>query len=402
MQRTVKVKINVHEGFLTFMETCSFIFNEHIEWCFSNKSYNKVKAHKDLYFLLREKYPKIPSALLQTIRDTALESVKQTKFKFKPVKKLHSAIRYDKRTCTLKNNRRLRISWSEERIVQNIIVPDWFIKKHSNFSFKSATVSYNKQQKQFYANLTYESNSPQQILSSKEERIVGVDRGLFNIISLSNGINFSSKHIRKQKRKFLFTKRQLQAKVSPSAKHKLRKRSGKEKRFSLNQNHIMSKWLLNQPFDIFVLEDLKGIRKQNKGKKLNGWLSNWTFYQLEEFIKYKAEALGKLIVKVDARYTSQKCSECGNIDKKSRNKDKYSCVKCGHAEHADINAAKNIKQNYLTSLLEFSLENDKKQAVINQPNGQISNNLFNVSTEECSKDSSYQMLDTRYLTIRVI
>ena len=397
MQRTVKVKINVHEGFLAFMETCSLIFNEHIEWCFSNKSYNKVKAHQDLYFSLREKYPKIPSALLQTIRDTALESVKQTKFKFKPFKKLHSAIRYDKRTVYFKKNL-LKLSWSGDRIKQNITLPSWFSNKYPNFVFQSATVSYNKNQKQFYANLTYESNSPQPILSSQNDKIVGVDRGLFNIISLSNGINFSSKNIRKQKRKFMFVKRQLQAKVSPSAKRKLRKRSGKEKRFSLNINHIISKWLVSQPFDVFVFEDLKGIRKQNKGKTINNWLGNWTFYQLEQLVKYKAEALGKIITKVDARYTSQKCSECGNVDKKSRNKDKYCCVKCQHEEHADINAAKNIKQNYLTSLLELSSESDKKQAVVNRPNGEgeicEDFEFINVSTEECSKGSLYQMLDT--------
>ena len=206
--------------------------------------------------------------------------------------------------------------------------------------------------------------APDTLPIQNSNRIVGVDRGLYNITSLSDGQLYNAKQVRKQKRKFLYVKRQLQAKSTRSAKRKLQKRSGREKRFSLNINHIISKWLANQPYDIFVLEDLKGIRKQRKGKILNGWLSNWTFYQLEQLLEYKALALGKQIVKVDARYTSQKCSNCGIIEKSNRNKSKYFCSKCGYAEHADINAAKNIKTNYFLSLA----EKNNEQVAVNQPN----------------------------------
>jgi IS605 OrfB family transposase len=107
------------------------------------------------------------------------------------------------------------------------------------------------------------------------------------------------------------------------------------------------------PYDIFVLEDLKGIRKQkSKGKRLNKWLSNWSFWQLEQLLTYKSEALGKQIVKADARYTSQKCSNCGQIEKTNRNGSHYYCDRCGYREHADINAAKNIRNNYLISAAE--------------------------------------------------
>ena len=99
---------------------------------------------------------------------------------------------------------------------------------------------------------------------------------------------------------------------------------------------------------------------------MNGWLSNWTFYQLEQLLNYKAASLGKQVVKVDARYTSQKCSACGKTEKSNRNKSQYKC-NCGYVEHADTNAAINIRNNYLLSTTEKSVE----QALVNEPNASV-------------------------------
>jgi putative transposase len=359
MQRTISIKIDVPDGFMDYLKTCSEIFNRHVEWCFEQKSYNKMKAHAELYHQLREEYPAIPSSIIQAVRDTACEAVKATKFKFKPIKKPYSHVRYNARTVSLRGNL-LSFSWSGDRIKQIIKLPKFF-DKYRGWKFQAATIGYDSRLRCLKANLTFSAPTP---LPIQSDRIAGVDRGLYNIISLSDGQTWTSLQVRAAKRKFLYVKRQLQAKGTRSAKRLLRKRSGREKRFSLNVNHCISKWLVSLPYDIFVLEDLTGIRKQRKGKMLNGWLSNWTFYQLEQFLGYKAEAIGKQVVKVDARYTSQKCSECGMTDKKSRNKSQYHCVSCGHFEQADTNAAKNIKSNYLLSTAEKSVE----QAAVNQPN----------------------------------
>ena len=196
-----------------------------------------------------------------------------------------------------------------------------------------------------------------QLLRSWAMRSVGVDRGLYNIVSLSDGFRYASNGIRKVKREVLFLKKQLQAKGTRSAIRKLKKLSGYEKRFSLNENHKISKRLVSMPYDIFVLEDLKGIRKQkSKGKVLNKWLSNWSFWQLEQLLGYKAEAVGKKIVKVDARYTSQKCSNCSQIEKKNRNGSHFECDRCGYREHADVNAAKNIRNNLISTAAKPKVE----------------------------------------------
>ncbi|RCJ27824.1 hypothetical protein A6770_25095 [Nostoc minutum NIES-26] len=117
--------------------------------------------------------------------------------------------------------------------------------------------------------------------------------------------------------------------------------SGREKRFMRDTNHCVSKKLANQPLiAVFVLEDLSSIRTQRRGKKMNKWLGSWAFYQQEQFLTYKAEALGKRVAYQDARYTSQKCNICKHIRKTNRHKSKFCCKNCGHWTHADFNAAK--------------------------------------------------------------
>jgi putative transposase len=366
MQRTVSVPVNVPTGFLDYLKTCSVIFNRHIDWAFENYTYNKIKAHQALYYPIRAEFPEIPSSVLQAIRDTAVEAVKAIDFKFKPTKKPHSAVRYNARTISLRGNL-LSFSWSGDRIKQLIKLPTFFTNRYKDWKFQSATIGYDKRKAQVRANLTFTYPTPPIVQTDNSDRIVGADRGLHNIISLSDGTLFNASRVRAQKRKFLYVKRQLQAKGTRSSKRLLKKRSGREMRFSSDVNHCLSKKLVNLPYDVFVLENLAGIRKRNKGRKLNGWLSNWTFFQLEQFIGYKTEALGKQVVKVDARYTSQKCSDCGNTDKASRKGSRYLCVECGHAEHADINAAKNIKANYTLSLA----AKNKEQALVNEPNASV-------------------------------
>ena len=120
-------------------------------------------------------------------------------------------------------------------------------------------------------------------------------------------------------------------------------------RFSKNEDHVLSKEIANLPFAIFVIENLTGIRKQRKGKRMNRRVSNWTFRQFESYLKYKLEERGKRLEYVDARYTSQRCSNCGYIHKSNRNAEHFECKACGHIMDADYNAAINIRDLYLES-----------------------------------------------------
>ena len=367
MLRTVKIKIQPDQSvMLKTMEVYSIVFNRHVDWALENKSFNKQKAHEALYAKSREEFPELPSAMVQCARDNALESIhsiisanrnklKKKKKKFSvddlwnienpPRKRPRSAIRYDKRTLTLRGHQ-MTMSTSAKRFKQILEIPEYFKHIVDTWKFKGGQLSFDGSQ--FWLHLIFETNSPELL---KGESVTGVDRGIYNIATTSDGKKYSGKRLMGIRRKHLHNRQTLQAKGTRSAKRRLKRMKGKEKRFSKQENHVISKQIVQHAGNIIVLEDLSKI-EGNKGKKMNKWLSNWKFYEQELFLVYKAEATGKRIEFVDARYTSQKCSACKYVSKKNRSGSKFCCVRCGYTDHADVNAAKNIRDNYIISTLE--------------------------------------------------
>ncbi len=92
-----------------------------------------------------------------------------------------------------------------------------------------------------------------------------------------------------------------------------------------------------------ALEDLEGIRdRTNKRlrKSQRGFHNTWAFFQLRQFIEYKAARAGVKVIWVDPAWTSQMCSCCLHVG--SRSGSRFSCSNCGTVLHADLNGALNI------------------------------------------------------------
>ena len=101
-------------------------------------------------------------------------------------------------------------------------------------------------------------------------------------------------------------------------------------------------WCLEHDVSHVVMGNPDGVQRntKKKGKRQNNQkLSNWSFGKVYSLLKYKLEAKGITIEKVDESYTTQTCPVCGNR-KKSKNRN-YHC-KCGYKEHRDIHGARNI------------------------------------------------------------
>jgi len=173
-------------------------------------------------------------------------------------------------------------------------------------------------------------------------KVLGIDRGILNVVVCSDNTFFDSKHLRAVKGRYRHNRRCLQHVGTRSAHRKLQRLSGRERRFVLNTNHCISKTIVNNTFDVFALEKLRIARKKNYGKRFNSLLGSWSPSELSFFIAYKAENLGKVVIEVDPRYTSQRCSKCGFIHKWNRKGLRFRCGNCGFMLNADLNASRNI------------------------------------------------------------
>ncbi|MCJ0276763.1 transposase [Clostridioides difficile] len=118
----------------------------------------------------------------------------------------------------------------------------------------------------------------------------------------------------------------------------------KEKSWVKTYNHALSKRVVE-----FAKKNkceyihLEKLTKDGFGDRL---LRNWSYYELQEMIKYKGERVGIKVKHVNPAYTSQTCSECGHVDKENRETQaKFKCLECGFEANADYNAARNIAKS---------------------------------------------------------
>lgn len=117
-------------------------------------------------------------------------------------------------------------------------------------------------------------------------------------------------------------------------------------------NHQISKTLVDRygSGTLFAVENLAGVSfdERNLSNRSAGGrrgLRSWAFYQLEQFLTYKARAVGSDVVKVAPDYTSQRCPKCGRIHKENRRHDthEYVCDCCGFRSNDDRVGAMNIQ-----------------------------------------------------------
>jgi IS605 OrfB family transposase len=178
---------------------------------------------------------------------------------------------------------------------------------------------------------------------------LGVDLGIVNLATDSNGQTFSGEAIRKARRRYQKRRQILQKVGTKSAKRRLKKNSGRERRFQQDVNHCISKTLVKKAFvsrKALAIEDLTGIRARTTVRREQRYQRHaWAFYQLRQFLTYKAAWAGVRLVLVDPRNTSRTCSACGHCEKANRQSQaSFCCQRCGMQMNADVNAAINISR----------------------------------------------------------
>lgn len=358
-RRAVSVEVELNDEQMKLLrqtqDAYKLIYDEHAKWFVESRTTNKNSAHSALYQESKRLAPQLPTSLIQCARDQASESIKSYNSRF-PYKKWRKTpqlseaktIRLDRRTSGFEDGL-FSFSAVNKRQCVPAVLPDWFAERYDPevWTYCAATIGIAKNDKVLVKLLF---RAPHGALKTKG-KTVGIDRGIHSLAYTSEGGVFGGKSVRANRRKHAYTRKTLQQKGTPSAKRRLRKLSGKEKRFMLDINHCVSKRLAqDSTVKTYVLEDLDFKDRKSKGRRLNKWLSDWAHAQFLDFLSYKSRTNGIEIVLVNPRYTSQECNECGHIDKKNRVKDRFHCLRCGHSDHADLNAARNIRDRHLSQV----------------------------------------------------
>ncbi len=341
MFRTVKVQLGGDTSpLLTTAQMYTSACQIALNYGFEHRTYNKNDINTGTYRVTREKIPQLPSGLVQTARDQASEMLKREQCKRLPSKK-YLQIRYDKRTFKFyPENEYVSLSTVKGRLNFKVKIYN-YIKQYLKGIYTNAQLTIRKGK--IFFNIQCEVPNIQVNIDSS--RVLGIDRGILNIVTCDDNTFVNSKHLREVKGRYQYMRIKLQSLGTRSAKRKLRRTAGRERRFTLNTNHVIAKGLVKKPYDVFAVEALQiSRRKVVNGRKFNRLLGSWSYRQLLQIMKYKAENLGKRIVEVNPRHTSQRCSKCGYIDKRNRKGLRFKCRQCGFELNADLNAARNIGQ----------------------------------------------------------
>ncbi|MBD2896358.1 IS200/IS605 family transposase ISHvo24 [Actinomadura sp. RB99] len=177
---------------------------------------------------------------------------------------------------------------------------------------------------------------------------LGVDRGITNLATTSDGDNHSGRRLDRYRRWQARKKAEIQARRTRSAAQLLKKRARRESRHATHINHTISKTVVavaQRTERGIALEQLQGIRERVTVRRdQRARQSSWPFHQLGAFIAYKARRAGVPVIEVDPAYTSQRCPRCGHTAKANRpSRDAFCCRRCGLAGPADVVAGVNVR-----------------------------------------------------------
>lgn len=250
----------------------------------------------------------------------------------------------------------LSLNTLEKRVVVAYDVPECF-KDYFDGTWSFGTGKLVNLNGEWYFHIPMTKSIPDTFDASKPKHVVGIDRGLRFLATTYDETGhtefYSGADILKKRDTFNAVRAQLQSKGTKSAKRALKRISGRENRWMTDVNHQLSKTLVEKygADTLFVIEDLTGVsfadsNLKNRTAKGRNELHSWAFYQLEQFLMYKASAAGSAVIKVPADYTSQRCPKCGRILKENRHHDthEYICDCCGYRSNDDRVGAMNIYQ----------------------------------------------------------
>ena len=183
--------------------------------------------------------------------------------------------------------------------------------------------------------------------------ILAVDLGEKRIatsVEIANGSmrnpRFYGEEVRGIRRHYAWLRRRLGEKKLLRV---IRRVGHKEKRKVNAILHKVSKDIVEEAKEsnaVIVLGDLKGIRREQRGKRLNRIVSSMPYYRLTQMIRYKAIWEEIPIYTIKENNTSKTCHRCRSLGKRPV-QGLFQCPTCRLEYNADLNGAINLAKRFL-------------------------------------------------------
>jgi IS605 OrfB family transposase len=342
MKLTLKIKLLPTDGqanlLLDTMKEANTVCNAISDVAWEKGIFNNFKLHHEVYHSYKATFKLSSQMLIRQIAKVAdaYKLDKKTKRTFKPL----GSIAYDSRIMTYKPDNVVSL-WcigGRQKIDFVCHNPDYipYIKGEADLVYKKG---------KFYLFQTVDV--PEEDIEDVEE-FIGCDFGLTDLVVTSDGVKHSADGLNKYREHRQKVRSSIQSKGTRSSRKLLKRLSGKEKTHASIINHTIAKSIVNSAKEQgkgIAIEDLTGIRftSKKRNKKFCTKLGKWNFSMLRQYIEYKALLNGVKCIAVPPAYTSQTCSTCNHIGKRTNKVFKCTNTNCKvDTIDADFNAAQNI------------------------------------------------------------
>ncbi|MEG5047396.1 transposase [Microcoleus sp. B4-C1] len=177
-------------------------------------------------------------------------------------------------------------------------------------------------------------------------KTIGLDVGLAHFYTDSDGDSVENpRHLRKSEKALKRLNRRL-SRTQKGSKNRAKARnrlSRKHLKVSRQRKDFAVKLArcVVQSNDLVAYEDLQ-VKNMVKNKKLSKSISDAAWKAFRNWVEYFGKVFGVVTVAVPPHYTSQNCSSCGKVAKKSLSQRTHQCPHCGFVLDRDWNAARNI------------------------------------------------------------
>lgn len=266
------------------------------------------------------------------------------------VSKHNKSMTYDENMYRFPNSNHMRLATAKaKKVIQIELTSNWHYSQKGDVQ-----VILNCDKKCIEIHKLIESHKT----PIKQENIIGIDKGLYTLISCSSGHEYGIGYSKysNANAEWMSNKNGNRHKnyidnKMPTAKHYRRQRDGKRAHLKSLIDHAVRQMFFKEHPSLIVKEDLS-FTKDKLPKAKNKWvakqrrnLATWAKGMLNERIEYYCDKFNVPFVDINPAYTSQYCPICGIkfLRREGKHHEIAVCPNCGKM-NANIAAAKNVKK----------------------------------------------------------